>query len=142
MRKFLFAGIAVALGLVFTSCGTSKKTVSVNDLNGRWNIVAVNGESVPETVVQKPYLLFDVSAKKIHGHASCNIMNGGFTQDKGKTNSILFSPMATTMMACPNMEFEGKVLKAMESVKTFQVVKGTTLLLVDESGKTLFTLTK
>ena len=38
--------------------------------------------------------------------------------------SISFPGVASTMMACPDMETEGKVLKAINEVKSFDVLSG------------------
>ena len=52
-----------------------------------------------------PFLAFNIEEKRVHGNASCNVVNGGFMQEEGKENSLKFSQMISTMMACPNMDY-------------------------------------
>lgn len=98
--------------------------VKLSALNGEWNIAEVNGEAVPAGMENQPFIDFDVKKKTIHGNAGCNIMNGGFTTNADNARSISFPGVATTMMACPDMETEGKILKALNEVKSFDVLSG------------------
>jgi heat shock protein HslJ len=69
--------------------------VSVNDLNGAWEIVSVKGNPVGE-VEKQPQLVFNVAEKRVHGNASCNTINGSFTQEEGQAASLRFSQMIST----------------------------------------------
>lgn len=77
----------------------------------------------------------NVDEKTLHGNAGCNIINGGFEQDADQPSSLRFSQVISTMMACPNMETEGKILQALNKVHSF--AKGQadgTMVLMDENG--------
>lgn len=117
---------------------------SLSSLNGRWNIASVYGETVEsiEKTETPPFLEFDAQAKKIHGNTGCNIVNGEITQDGNSPTSLKFDRMLSTMKAGPGMTVEGKVLEAMEKVKSFVVHDETHASLIDENGKEALTLSR
>lgn len=94
-------------------------TVKLADLNGKWMISEAGGQSIPEGMDKQPFIEFNIAEKRIHGTAGCNIVNGGFVTDKENAAAISFPQLISTMMACPDMEVESRVLKALNSVKTF-----------------------
>lgn len=110
-------------------------------LGGDWNIVEVNGEAVPSDLEQQPFLSFNLQEKRIHGNAGCNTLNGGFLTDSKKPRAISFPGTATTMMACPDMELEGKILKALNEVKSFDTLSEG-VGLYDASNKVVLVLKK
>ena len=69
-------------------------------------------------------------------------MNGGFETEEGNATSIAFSRLATTMMACPDMEWEGKILKALNAVKSFGGLSTGEVGLYDAEGTLLLLLVK
>lgn len=98
--------------------------VKLSILKGEWKITSVNGEDIPSGMEKQPFLAFDLKEKRIHGNAGCNLMNGGFETNASNAKSISFPGVITTMMACPDMEVEGKILKAINEVKSFDVLSG------------------
>ena len=91
---------------------------------------------------KKPFIAFDVKKKTIHGNAGCNLINGGFETSTSNAKSISFPGVASTMMACPDMETEGKVLKAINEVKSFDVLSGGGIGLYDANGALVIVLEK
>lgn len=114
---------------------------SASDLNGEWLISSINGTETGE-MENTPYLAFDFAEKRVHGNAGCNIINGGFSQEEGEPNSLKFSQMISTMMACPDMETERKILDALGKVTSFSANADETVSLLDESGTEVLTLTR
>ena len=88
---------------------------TLNDLSGEWIISAINGAQVGD-MENTPFLAFDIDQMRVHGNAGCNIINGGFSQEEGKENSLKFSQMISTMMACPDMDTERRILDALSKV--------------------------
>ena len=111
-------------------------------LNGKWNIKEVNGEAIPSGMEKQPFLSFDIKKGTIHGNAGCNLMNGGFETHAEQAKSISFPGVATTMMACPDMETESKILKAMNEVKSFDFLSDNEVALYDANGTPVLSLTK
>ena len=65
------------------------------------------------------------------GFAGCNRFFGSYTV---KGNELSIKPGGMTMMACPDMEFESKFMKAFSEMTSFSV-KNDTLYLTDGTGK-------
>lgn len=106
-------------------------------LNGKWQISEINGEMIndPEANV-----FFDVKEQKVHGNTGCNYFNGDIMFDSNTANSINFTGMAVTRMACHKGDQERKMLVALEEAAT--VVRGdnNTVLFLDRSGKNVIKL--
>lgn len=117
-------------------------SVGISILKGEWKIKEVSGEVIPEGMEKQPFIAFDVKQKTIHGNSGCNLMNGGFETSASNAKSISFPGVASTMMACPDMETEGKVLKALNEVKSFDVLSGGGIGLYDANGALVIVLEK
>lgn len=116
--------------------------VKLSALKGEWLITEVNDEAVPTGMEKQPFIAFDVKEKLIHGNAGCNLMNGGFKTDAANALSISFPAVASTMMACPDMETESKIMKALGSVKSFDLLSGGGIGLYDGNGSLVLVLAK
>lgn len=116
--------------------------VKLSVLNGEWKIKEVNGEAVPSGMEKQPFIAFDVKKKSIHGNAGCNLINGGFETKTTNARSISFPGVASTMMACPDMETESKIMKALNEVKSFDVLSGGGIGLYDANGGLVLVLEK
>lgn len=134
-------------------CGASTKrplmvlqkrveTMKLADLNGKWMITEVAGEAVREGMERPPFLEFNIAEKRVHGNAGCNGINGGINTDVQKPNSLSFGQMISTMMACPEMELEGRILKAVNAVQTFEKQANGSVGLYDANGTLVLTLKK
>lgn len=115
--------------------------VSVNDINGKWNITKVEGAAV-EVADKTPFISFNVAENSVHGNGGCNIINGSFSQEEGNPSSLKFGQMISTMMAGPGMETERKVLSAMNKVASFVVNEDGTLSLMDVADNEVLLLVK
>ena len=115
--------------------------ISLNDLAGEWVISAIYGVRVGK-MDKTPFIAFDIAQKRVHGNAGCNIVNGGFSQEEGKANSLKFSQMISTMMACPDMDTERQILEALGKVTSFSLNQEQAVALLDEAGTEVLTLTK
>ncbi|MEG1659888.1 MAG: META domain-containing protein, partial [Bacteroides sp.] len=122
----------------------AKKTadVQLSALKGSWLLAEVNGEAVATGMETQPFIEFDLKRKRVHGNAGCNVVNGDFSIDSSNARSIAFPALATTMMACPAMETEGKILKALNEVKSFDVLASGGIGLYDASGSLVLVLAK
>lgn len=98
--------------------------VKLSELNGKWMISQAGGEAISSGMEKQPFIEFNISEKRLHGNAGCNIINGGFQVDKVNPMSISFPQVISTMMACPDMEVESRVLKALNSAQSFGKLSG------------------
>ncbi len=125
----------MAGAILMSSC----KTVKTSALEGEWNVTAVNGKAVQAE--QLPYVGFAAEDNRVYGNAGCNFISGTY-RVKGKTSKIQLGHMASTMMACPNMELEQSVLEALNGVERIDVTDADHLLLQDGGKNTLLQLEK
>lgn len=141
MKKFMMYALLIpAMAVSFWSCSNSK--TNVQQLEGKWNITEVNGESI-STQENTPFMEFNMAEKKIHGNAGCNIFNTSLETDANDISALKIAQGMSTMMACPDMETESKILQAMTTVRAVKAgTDANQMLLVDEAGKTVFVLSK
>lgn len=133
-------------------CGSSKRPVlvlqrrdvSVNpaDLNGKWIIEQAGGEAIPTGLETQPFMEFNMAEKRMHGHAGCNLINGGVVIDTAHPTAISFPQVASTMMACPDSSVETRVLKALGEVKSFGKLAGGHIGLYNAGGELVLVLVK
>ena len=91
----------------------------LSDLQGIWDVVKVNGEVLPDSMENRPFFSLDITEKTLSGNAGCNQMNGKFKTLEKPSNSLVFLPISSTHMTCPNIETEFEVLAALKEVTTF-----------------------
>jgi heat shock protein HslJ len=152
--------IPAFVGMLF-SCSEVK--TDAKKLEGKWNIVEVKGEKILKEGL--PNMEFDMKDNKVHGNAGCNIFNSTVVLDdqdissitiygfsgcnrffgrySTEGNTIKLEPGGSTMMACPDMEIEDAILKAMGNVKGVKAGQSENeMLLVDADGNVLMVLSK
>lgn len=120
MKKYLFLCLAVVGIAVFASCKSQKAVVaSFSDLDGEWSVVELNGKKLDQAD-SKQLIVIDVARKHLSGNAGCNRMNGNIEYTDAQKNIIKFPQVATTRMACPDMQGEQEFLEALNKVVRFQ----------------------
>ena len=134
--KFLYLSVAAAV-LSLAACRSSKDAVSVNDLDGEWNVVEIQGQAVQAE--SQPFIGFDAQDGRVYGYTGCNRLMGALTLSK--PNKIELGQMASTLMACPDMETERLMLNALASVRSLEV-SGKELLLYSGGKKPVMRLQK
>lgn len=86
---------------------------------------------------------FDMKENKLHGNAGCNIFNTSVTVDDKDASALSIAQGMTTMMACPDMDTETKILQSFESVKGVKAgANANEAQLVDGEGNVVFLLKK
>lgn len=90
-----------------------------------WKLVKLNGKNIETPKGEREaFLIFSSPENRIHGNSGCNIFNGGY--ELTDMNRLKFSRMASTMMACPDMETEKEFLQVLEIADSY-FLKGDTL---------------
>lgn len=114
----------------------------LSNLDGEWKVTEAAGIAVPTGLEKQPYIVFDTASRRIHGNAGCNMINGSYTLDENNANAIAFPAVAATMMACPDMQIERRVLDGLNNAKSYRVLSDGSVELYNESGVTLMKLSK
>lgn len=111
MKQSLAAFFALIL-LVSCSHKTIPEEAVKNNFSGTWQILSVNGTPVVKKDAGKevPSLDFNTRNNTVTGTTGCNRLNGNATITN---SSINFGPIATTMMMCPNAQYERAILQTL-----------------------------
>lgn len=86
-------------------------------INGEWTIYSVHGNVV--TGEERPYITFDLPAKRFYGNNGCNYINGGLVL--GDNGEMRFDNMISTMKFCNDAEFEYLINLATSEVTAYSV---------------------
>lgn len=90
-----------------------------------WKLVQLHGRKIDTPKGEREAFLFLSSAgNRVLGNAGCNSVNG--SHELAPMKRLRFSKMATTLMACPNMETEKEFLDVLENTDSY-FLKGDTL---------------
>lgn len=108
-------------------------------LNGQWDVESITGLSKLDVPAN---IFFDIAELKLHGNTGCNIVNGDIYLDHRRPNSVDFSNMMTTRMACPYDKQQTAMLVALEETASALNDGIDKVLLLNSDGKILMTLKK
>ncbi|MDE6552656.1 MAG: META domain-containing protein [Muribaculaceae bacterium] len=108
-------------------------------LDGTWAVKSIDGEAVN---VEGMKIALDVDEKKMHGNTGCNIINGELETDMDAANSISFSKIGMTRMACPDSGWETRMMVALEEAVTAKKVSADEIEFIGSSGQQVMLLKK
>ncbi len=148
VRKYRKSGEQIALCnasnrpvLILQRKAASSPKNTLASLTGKWYISEVSGQTLPEGMDRRPFMEFDVKQMRMHGNTSCNTVNGGIAVDSSNPSAFTFSGVASTMMACPDMSVEDKIVNALDKVKSFATEDGK-LIFYDGGSSPVLTLVR
>lgn len=100
--------------------------------SGEWSLVALGGQPAPTGAKdRRATLIFTAGTDRVGGFAGCNSAGGTYVI---KGDSIRFSPMVLTRMACDKgMELEQRFVAMVDSARTWRRTADT-LELMDGTG--------
>lgn len=119
-----------------------REELVLDDLGGRWKVVEADGQPVPQGMEKQPVLELDITKMTLHGNGGCNILNGGIRTEEGVSQSIAFTQLISTMMACPDMEVEGRITKALNDTRSFGRTDEGGVAFYNEAGERVLTLAR
>lgn len=91
-----------------------------------WKLIGIEGKAVIFSENQRePYLLLKIEDNRMQGFGGCNLLMGTYTLDK---QYLKFLRIASTMMACPYLSEEQKLIKVLELSDTYWIDKGVLIL--------------
>lgn len=106
-------------------------------LNGTWMVKRIGTEAVN---VPDMKFVIDIDEEKIHGNTGCNVFNGSIEIDMDAANSISFSRIAMTRMACPDMNYETALVVALEEVTSAHPISANEAALFNGAGQEVIRL--
>ena len=115
---FRIAALAATVALTAGCCNCrSYQKKTRRPLEGtEWQLIQLDGRSVkaaPETFVLK------LENGSVSGAGACNRLMGSYKT--GERRALKIGPLATTKMACPNLDQEQQFLRALESTTHYDM---------------------
>lgn len=121
-----------AILILFASCDVSKKGTDTNSKeqsremalnketttikNIKWKLVSLMGKNASDG---NAFIMFSNESDKVYGKGGCNNFNGTYQLKTG--NQIKLSKIATTLMACANMEDESQFIEVLEMADNYSL---------------------
>ena len=99
-------------------------------INGEWTIYSVRGNVI--TGEERPYVNFDLAAKRFYGSNGCNYINGDLST--GDKDAIRMDNMITTMKMCQDAPFEYLINLAVSDVRGYSARQEGPLTFLDLKG--------
>ncbi|MEG0795227.1 MAG: META domain-containing protein [Odoribacter sp.] len=123
--------IMIALLVMFSGCKSMDNSLILLRAH-EWELKSMTENNMVLTNPrQLPTLEFSDSTA-VYGSAGCNRFFATYTV--GEKGMITIKPGGSTMMFCPDMQFEDAYLKALNEVKNY-TIKDNELQLKDDAGK-------
>ncbi len=95
-----------------------KEQIKVADTH--WKLTELNGHKVNHS---SAFIFFSAENNRVHGNSGCNNFSGIFELKEG--NQIRLSQMASTRMACPDMDTEQAFLSVLGMADNYTISGGT-----------------
>jgi heat shock protein HslJ len=124
IHLFLFLSLAGCHSLQKIDSGKSDHSLT----DTYWKLIELNGRAVQQTETTEPeaHIMLHAADGRMTGNGGCNAIGGSFeTRD---ANQISFSEIIATRMACPDMEIEDRLMKALESADSYSIKSDTLTL--------------
>ncbi len=127
--------------LLACSCNTSK-IASIADIEGEWNIVEIKNDTLsPTDGEQMPFIGFDTKDGKVYGYSGCNRIMTTLNLE-AEPGVIEMGHIASTLMACPQMETERMVVSALSQIKKYKTDGDKKMTLCDSANTPVMVLEK
>lgn len=117
MKKIILIPLLLLLLIGIGFSGSPKR--AAGRIEGAWQIVALQGKPV-EAGENFPYINLNCLKKAMNGFAGCNYIHGNFRINTVKRH-LQFGPVASTCMACPQMELESTVLELLPQTASYRI---------------------
>ncbi len=85
----------------------------------KWKLIELDGKKVDDKSKEIFYINLDSKSARFAAFAGCNNISGAYTMKD--TGMLAFSKIMSTKMSCPNTDFEGKFMKALEKVDNYTI---------------------
>lgn len=129
--KISFLTILIATVLV-TSCKSTQKSTVVQKQpeattqnteveETYWKLTELMGKPIvkSEGMTKDIHIILKKDGNRVHGFSGCNTIMGQYELKEG--NRIVFSGMASTMMACPDMSTEANFNKMLGAIDNYSI---------------------
>lgn len=137
--KILFRIAALAATVALTAgccnCRSYQKKTQRPLVGTEWQLVQLEGRNVkadPDTFT----IRLEAEGNHLSGIGACNRLTGSYTT--GERRALKIGPLATTKMACPDLDQEQQFLRAVESTTHYDMDGPMLLLLSNGELRAVF----
>jgi len=121
---FQITGIIILIS-VMGACKTTSTSVKPqsDDVTEKyWKLIEISGKPVvwDESATREAFIILKEEDHRVNGNGGCNTLFGTYEIDR-TANRIKFSQMASTMMACTNMEIENELKRVLEMADNYNL---------------------
>jgi len=125
MKTVFQITVVIVLVSIMGACKTASSSVKTQPdgiTEKYWKLIEINGKPVvwDESATREAFIILKDEDHRVNGHGGCNTLFGTYEIDR-TANRIKFSQMASTMMACLNMEIENELKRALEMVDNYSL---------------------
>ena len=123
-KSFQIAGVIILVSIL-GACKTSSSSVTKQTdgiTEKYWKLIEINGKPVvwSDETEREAFIILKDEDSRVTGNGGCNTLSGSYEIDRA-ANRIKFSQMASTMMACLNMEVENELKRALEMADNYSL---------------------
>ena len=129
--KIAAVAAAAILAASCCPCRSYQKKTRRPLVGTEWQLVQLGGRSV-QPQADRFHITFQSEEGRITGVGACNRVFGPF--EEGEKRALRIGPLASTMMACPDMKTEREFTEALEATTHYDM-DGPILLLLSNSGR-------
>jgi len=126
MKTLFQFSTVIILVSIMGACKSASSTVKTQPPDGitekYWKLIEINGKPVvwDESATREAFIILKDENNRVNGNGGCNTLYGTYEIDK-TAYRIKFSQMASTMMACLNMEIENELKRALEMADNYSL---------------------
>ncbi len=135
-----FTGNSEGIKAAFIKVPSCKSEKSYKDLNGEWNITAIEGSKIGEAE-ETPFLGFNLKEGILYGSAGCNNLTGTLDTIALAKGTLSLDQVGMTRRMCANMKVEDQLVKAFPQVTNYKI-KDKELTLLNKEEKVIILLEK
>ena len=140
MKINTFTVIMLALAILVGSCDAPSDNALCREWRlQKYNCIVTSSYGLTEVNKESEYILQLDNTGVFSCTTDCNTITGSFEKSK---NALKFSDISFTELACDDMIVERSVAFILPSIKSYEIVDDSILVLKDDNGHILMELTK
>lgn len=103
---------------------------SLKKVNGQltdihWKLIQINGKDIQDLELNRePFILLSSSDQRVSANGGCNNIFGSYALDE-VNNRLSFGQLASTKMACPNMDIEQQLSDVLDRMDSYHLGQDT-----------------
>jgi heat shock protein HslJ len=125
MKTLFHAAGIIILAIVAGACKSTAGSATSQPggiTEKYWKLVEIGGKPVAASTQAKrePHIILKSEGSRVNAHGGCNTLTGTYELD-ARANRIRFSQMASTQMACLNVEIENELKRVLEMADNYSL---------------------